>query len=580
MHTTAEHLPDVEMENKAVAWRRLGKLLKYADNEEEALKSFMAAVTVYRDLFDNDRDSYEIALADVLFECGSLHMKKSLEQARRFLEEALLLLGTRYNKPADTYTQKLQYLTLTALASLHQQQGNHEQTAAYQKMALFLGAAISLNKPEGDLLFLLEAVRRFRTLLGEKEEGPHSAAIYNYALYHFTRIEKWQSQDDSYNNAKALIKLGLRLLVEQEATGADICFRGALKIFRILNKKGYSCLGDIASSLELVGFIHMTRNRVKAQKKVLLEALNIYKELAETGPPENLLQAASVLNTLYYSSFVGVAPSQFHKATPFFEEALEIHKRLADNDQPHFGNWLQLLQHRSIFFSRGLDKTDIITWYQELIYLRSLIPSLKLSLYEEDIQVAIYEVRVLLLKETKADHPLFLQIAADVINAHKNLFKKKPKKYKIGLLWAYWEAGNKLADASQWQSACPYLKKAVELIRELNQKEPGKYDKSFQMPALKLAIGYSELKEYAHSADCFTDLCNYFESELPEHPEYREILVSLKLSLTEALLSDGQKDKAGNCIKKAMAYLAKMDDSPEQLRLKSTFNELINEHFS
>ncbi|WP_343307986.1 SMEK domain-containing protein [Chitinophaga niabensis] len=575
---TIAHIPDDEMENKAASLRRLGKLLQDSD-EGGALKAFTEAIAIYEDLSEKDSDGYAFLLADCLFGCGTLQMKKSLELARVSLDRAVIILGTR-KKPPDLNIRKLQYLTLIGLGSLHQKRDDTDSSIAFLNLALYMGAGISLDNPEDDLLYLLEAVKRFRILFGEEKEGPHSDVIYKHGLRHFVRIQKWHSQDDAYNNAKALNKLGLFLLQAQETTGAGICFRGALKIFKALDKEGYSCLPDISSSLEWVGFIHMTANNVKAQKKVLLEALNIRKQLAETDPVGNLPEVASLLNNLYNNSFIAVGPSQYYKAYPFFDEALGIYKQLDERyEKPHFIGWLQLLQNRSIFLSKGLDKTDVIVWYQEFIGLISRIPPKSLPSYEKNICKSIHEVGELLLKNVSADHHLFLTMAEDLIKARNNLVNKNPKEYDIYLLYAFLEVGYKLADIEQWEKACPYLRNGIDLLKELTKKYPDKYDKEIVMPTLKLAQGYDKLKDYASSAGCFADLCSYFESRLIEHPEYHDIMVSIMLSLTEQLLLDDQKEQALNYITKAMTYLSTMTDSSEQNRLKGSFEELIKEHF-
>ncbi len=579
LHQTLAHLPEKERENRAAVWERLGKLLKDS-NKEEALKAFVEAVPIYEQLFDEDRDSYEFALAETLFECGSLYMQQSsLEHARESLERALIIVGT-LNKRADTNMQKLAYVVLMALGSLHQQLGNDDQTTSYQVMALYMGAVISLDNPQKELFALLEAVRRFRILIGEKKEGPHSDVIYNYALHHFIKIQKWQSREDAFNTAKALEKLGLYLFVEQEVVGASVCFQGALKIFRALNKKGYSCLAEVSDSLKWVGFIYMTQNNVKARKRILLEALSIRKQLSENEPVENLSKAASLLNELYDNSFIGVSPSQYYKAYPFFEEALAIHKNLDEKyQQPNFEQWLQLLQHKSIFLSRGLDKTDAIIWYQELVHMLNRMPSSLIEFYEEEIQIAMHEVGQVLLENTGADHAFFLKIAKDIINARKALFKQDPVKYSAHLLWALLHVGNKLAEAKQWQEACPYLQEAVNMLQELIRKDPDKYHKDAVIPTLKLALVYSKLTDHAHSVNLLTDLYNYFEVRLSENAQYLTIMVSIMISLTEELLACGQKEKAADYIAKAMKYLPGINDLKEQRRLKASFEELKNEYF-
>jgi hypothetical protein len=369
-------------------------------------------------------------------------------------------------------------------------------------------------------------------------------------------------------------------LSNKEAIGAGICFQGALKTFKTLNKEGYPCLADISESLKWAGFIHMTQNNTRACKRALSEALYIRKQLIDVEPVENLLQAASLLNELYYNSFLGVPPSRHHKAYPFFEEALAIYKQLDDKYQrPSIWQWLQLLRHKSIFLGRGLDKTDAISWYQELNNLVTRIPSSSISVYEGEIQLSLHETGEVLLENTEAGHALFLRMAADIANARKVLFKQDPQKYKYHLLSTLLTAGNKLADAKQWKEACSYLQEAVEMIQELIAQDPDKYHKSFVMPAFNLAVGYSKLNDHVRSANLYKHICSYFEARISEYPLDSGLLPSFMLALTEELLASNRKDEASDYIEKAMAHMSFIADPLKQHRLTTSFKNLINNHF-
>jgi hypothetical protein len=579
LYKALTYLREEELENRAAVGKRLGKLLS-GNNKEKALNTYINALFIYEQLFEKDRNNYEFALADTLMECGTLYMQQSsLDLAREYLERALMIVGT-LSKRADINMQKLTYIILMTLGSLHQQLGNYDQTSSYQKMALYMGAVITLDNPEKELFALLGAVKRFRMLMGEEKEGHHSEMIYQYAFHHFVRVQKWQTQDEAFNTAKALLKTGNYLLVEHEVDGASVCFQGALKIFKTLNKKEYFCLPELSNSLKAVGFIYMTKNNVKARKKVLLEALYLRKQLSVNDPVENLLEAASLLNELYDNSFIAVPPTQFYKATPFFDEALAIYKQLDEKyQQPSYHQWLQLLCHRGIFISRGLDKTNVIIWYQELMNVVNRIPSSSIELYEETIQTAIHEAGQVLLENASFDHVLYLRIAEDVITTRKILYARDPEKYNFYLLWALLEVGDKLVDVKQWKEACTYLQNAVEIIQELIRQEPDKYHKEFVMPSFKLAVGYNALGDHVRSANLLIDICNYFEARISEQSAYPDLLVSFMLTLTEVLLESEQKEKAADYIKRAIAYIPLVNGQSEQIRLKNSFEKLIAENF-
>ncbi|GAA3943680.1 SMEK domain-containing protein [Chitinophaga oryziterrae] len=574
LRKTIDLLPEDDAENKATLLSRLGKLL-IAPDAAAALNIFQEAVDIYGNLFDENNNKYEYPLVKTMHECGMLCMSTSMEQARIYFEQILLLTSNR-NHPADKPTQTLTYLTLLALGSLHGQLGDNEQMTSYQQLALQLGANISLDNPKDDLFYLQEAVRRMRFLLNEDKNGPRSNIIYKYALKNFLIVWDWNLQEDVYNIAKALSTLGLHLLVDQETVGAGICFCGALKIFKILNKKGYSCLPDIANNLRDTGFIQMTQNNAEVNKKLLSEALIIRKQLAKDNPVENFKEAASLLDTLYYNSFIGVDPSEFHKAIPFFDEALAIHKDLYKiYNQPDLRQWLQLLHHKSIFISRELDKTDVIIWYQELIGFKNHIPPSDYNFYELDIQMAIHESGQLLIENVEVDNELFLTVAGDVVDARKNLFEKDPETYTDFLLWTFLKVGEKFMEGRQWEHARIYLKNAIELISMLQKKDPEQYDKQFVMPTYNLAFVCYQAVDYNSAAKHYLDLCKYFEARLQEYPDYHTVFISFMIKLIEVYLLDNQLDDALFYITKVMKFLPAINNSSEEDEKMMSLKNLI-----
>ncbi len=340
-------LPVDHLANKALVWARLGYLLTSYD-EEKAFKAYAEAATIYELLFTEEPATYRFVLADTSYSCGKLLIQKSLDQARGYLERALLLLGNM-EKPGNVITLKLTFITIIALGYLHQQQDDGKQTVSYLIIALEIGAMLAIDEPDDGTQYLLEAIDRIRKLFGEEKEEANTALFYQRAFNYFLKFHQELSQNENYHHANALIKAGLRLLAAQEIIGADICFRNALKIFRRLEKNNYSCLPDIANALGLVGFIYMTKNKVKARKKVLSEALDIRKRLAETDPIEHLPKVASLLDELYINSFIAVSPSLFFKANPLFDEALEIYKQLdKSHKQPDIHGWLQLYYNTKV----------------------------------------------------------------------------------------------------------------------------------------------------------------------------------------------------------------------------------------
>ena len=570
---TISQLPTNDVEVRALVWARLG-ILSYFINQEEALNAYGEAVTLFELLFEHGRTAkYRVPLADAAYRYGTLLVDKSLDEARKYLEQALML--TCNLERGNYRTLLLTFLILNTLVYLHQQLHDDKQSGSYLIIALETGGMLAVENPDDGVQFLLEAVNRLEKFCGAEEDIESTALFYRRALNYFLTFHKELSLEENHHYASQLVSIGLRLLAAQETTGAEICFKEAIGIFRKVEKGGYSCPAAIADALSLVGFIYMTRNNVKARKKVLLDALNIRRKLADTNPVEHLPQVASLLDELYTNSFIAVSSAQYHKANPFFEEALAIHKRLdKEYKQPDISGWKHLLQHKATMLSQKLDKTDTIIFYHELLSLRNRMAILQPNSDDEWFQSSIHELGELLLKNLPMDHPLSSSIIQEIIVVRTNLFEKDPEKYRGYLALTLSEAGQKLLEGSQKEKACAYLQRAVILLKELIACEPSVYEKALVMPMFQLAYSYTLLDDYASAVPYFIDLCDYFENRLDENPEYLTMLVSFMLSTTEALIYDKQKEKALAYIAKAQAYIPDIADDEERTRLKESFKKL------
>jgi hypothetical protein len=576
LNKTILYLPGDELVNRALVLERLGNLLE-SKNKEDALKAYTEAADIYEVLFERDPEAFTIDLANVSYQCGALLMHISLNEARVYLERALLVMGSR-QKPGTRYTLKLSYSICVALGYWHLVKGDFKQSCAYHRLVLELGGMLVMNDPD-NLHHLLEAVDKYRTLFREEKEGAHTALFYGIALRYYLKFHNELPAEESYKNAKALIDLGEYLLTAQEVTGANICFQNALKIFRKLNDNGFSCPYDIADSLRWVGFKYRVNNKVKSYKKVLLEALSICREHTKEYDARWLSMAASILDELYMNSFIAVSPSLYYRADPYFQEAINIYKLLDSTCQePDFRGWVQLLQHQSTFILMGLDKTDAINCFQELIFLKSRIPAQQLSTYEESIQVAIHRLGEPLFKNVNTADPLFHQITHEIIDARTMLYNKDPDEYRFYLFNAVYKTGDNFFNSNQWNEAHPYLYKAVELIRELESRDQKAFENMVVRPTFSLAVTCERIKDFSGAATHYISLCAYFESKLHEHPEYLTLLVSMILAATEVLFLNGQKDKASTYIAKALTYLSSIPEPSEQTRLDNSFKELIKEY--
>ncbi len=573
LRITLANIPKDQALERAQIFSKMGNLL-LSDSEEEALRAHMAAADIYTSVYDEDSPKYGLELAENLFYCGSLTRERAALESRIYLERALSIL-TRLNMDEEDgiKAMKLKFFTLIYLGYMDQQEGNSDYARMYFQDAMQVGATLTFNDPVENISYLLDAVGHFRSLSEQDKDTEHTSLLYKLALGSFLIFRNQETMKENHAHAILLIRVGLRLLAAEETRGADICFRNGLKIFRILLRRGYSCLSDISEGLSLVSIKFKLLNDSKRVERCLHEAVEIRRQLVEEDPKNNLSNLASLLTELYIQSFVGRARSEFSRSGPYFDEALSIYKRLnLTYGDENIQGWVELLRTRSMFISRGIDQADAIDCYHELNYLKNRMTPQQIMSREEDIHAITNELSEPLLKNIDLSHPFFMQIITDILLAGDYFLKTDPENYKMPLIMSLFAIAEIFSAKDLWKEAFPYFQRSIALVREFPE-----LDKKFTVSTMfRLAQQYYKIQDYLNAAYWFVEQCKYFENRMAEHPDEASILVSSMFFAAEMYLLDGQVEIASEYIAKGRIQLSLVLEPTSKAEFEERF-EVLNQ---
>jgi len=206
-----------------------------------------------------------------------------------------------------------------------------------------------------------------------------STNVYNiWALAYFLSKQNKKHEATAYYQ-KALVlasspelkatflnSLGVQYSDNQKMAQAVTVYLEALKIYRQLADKNPDVfLPDLANTLNNLGEYYRVNNNMLRAEAAYLEALKIYRQLADKNPDEFLTYVAGTLNNLgiYY---------QIHQKMPQAEaiylEALRIYRQLADKNPDVFLTYVAMtLNNLGTYYSDNQKMPQA-----EAVYLEAL----------------------------------------------------------------------------------------------------------------------------------------------------------------------------------------------------------------
>lgn len=309
------------------------------------------------------------------------------------------------------------------------------------------------------------------------------AYLYKQNLYHLAEdyylqvLEQYRGRakiSSSYKRdvATTLNNLAALHYFLNQYTTAENEYLEALDIFRKLaedNPDVYK--GDVASTLNNLGALHKDLNQYTTAEKEYQEALNIFRKLAKENPDVYLGNVAMTLNNLgnLHSDL-----NQYADAEKEHQEALEIRKELAkDNSDVYLGDVASTLNNLGNLHSKLNQHATAEFEYQEALKIYKKLAKVNTNAYLGDVAMTLNNLGLL-------HNELNLYDAADyeyqeALEIYRKLAKKNSDAYLAYVATTLNNLGILHDNSDEDDLAENEYLEALEIYRKLAKDNPDAY---------------------------------------------------------------------------------------------------------
>ena len=295
------------------------------------------------------------------------------------------------------------------------------------------------------------------------------------------------------------------------------------------------------------------------------EALQIHRELAQQNPEAYLPKVATSLNNL------GVLlrdTNDLKKAQDYYEEALQIRRELMEkNPEAYLPKIAASLNNLGVLLSDTNDLKKAQDYYEEALQIHRELAQQNPGAYLPDVAASLNNLGVLLrdtndLKKAQDYYEKALQI-------HRELAQQNPEAYLPKVAASLNNLGVLLHNTNDLKKAQDYQEEALQILRKLAQQNPRAYLPDVatslnNLTTLYLGLGKKEdaEKAYLEAHDIYQKLAN-------RHPRAYEIDYARILAMGFNLLG-----KPKEVLEEAKAILGKYPEHPKARKLLSAIEKL------
>ena len=329
---------------KATTLNNLGNLHKTKNDFVNASSSYEKALSIHRELAQNNPQTYLPYVAETLNNLGNLQKAKNdFNSAYLSYEEALIIHRYLASVNQQTYLPDFA-MTLNNLADLHSNKHDFDKAENNYCEALKIRRELVRVNPQVYLSDLSKTLNNLGVLQFNKSNFDKSEENYNEAL----SIRKQLSM----NNPKVYLpyvattlnNLGSVMMAKNKIIEAEKSYEEALIIRRQLvcfNPDAY--YNDLGVTLNNLGNVKCAKSEFDEAEKNYQEALDIRNELSHQNPDAYQINLAETLLSfanfhlnyvknmdkslgLAYHAFINAVPyhQQVPKALHFCQQAVQI----------------------------------------------------------------------------------------------------------------------------------------------------------------------------------------------------------------------------------------------------------------
>jgi tetratricopeptide (TPR) repeat protein len=322
-------------------------------------------------------------------------------------------------------------------------------------------------------------------LLNEQRQFKQAIPIYEEILQHDRELGDESEVADTLNNLAILYQDTNRY------EPAEKHYLEALEIYRKLaqaNPKAY--LFYVATILKNLALLYRETNRYELAEKHYLEALDIYRKLAQANPKAYLSDVAGTLNNLaiLYQKINRYEPAEKH-----YLEALEIYRKLAiANPKAYLSDVALTLNNLAALYYKTNRYEPAEKHYLEALEIYRKLAQANPKAYLSDVALTLNNL-ALLYSETNRYEPAEKHYLA-ALDIRRNLAQNSPDAFEDDLARVLYNIGILHNKIHQYEKAVKHLKESLAITEKLAKKYPEIYGKSLN--DTKNALRKTTLRKY------------------------------------------------------------------------------------
>ena len=295
------------------------------------------------------------------------------------------------------------------------------------------------------------------------------------------------------------------------------------------------------------------------------EALQIHRELAQQNPEAHLPKVATSLNNL------GVLlrdTNDLKQAQDYYEEALQIHRELAQqNPEAYLPKVATSLNNLGSLLSITNDLKQAQDYYEKALQIRRELAQQNPEAYLPDVAESLNNLGVLLhntndLKKAQDYYEKALQI-------HRELAQQNPEAYLPDVARTLNNLGVLLCDTNDLKKAQDYQEEALQIRRKLAQQNPRAYLPDVAVTQQNLTILYLRLEKKEDAEKTYLEAHDIYQKLANRHPRAYEIDYARILVTGFYLLGKPKED-----LEEAKTILGKNPEHPKAQKLLNAIEKL------
>lgn len=334
---------------------------------------------------------------------------------------------------------------------------------------------------------------------------------------------------------------------------------------------------DLASTLNNLAVLYKNTQHLAESETLYLEALESYRRLAKAKPRYKPLYPSKdkpkeeskdyepdVARTLNNLALLYSETQRFEESEAMYLEALEIRRRLAENDpDTHEPGLAMTLNNLAILYKNTRRLLQSEPLQLEALEIQRRLAKANPQAYEPDLAMTLNNLAVLYSNTQRPSESMRLHL--EVLEIYRRLAKDNPKTYEPDLATTLNNLANLYNNTQRFTESEPIRLEALEIYRRLAKDNPQLYEPVLGITLNNLAILYKNTHRTKESETLFLEALEIFRRLKKDSPQSLEPYMAKALSeLADVYYNTQRVAESETLYLEALEIFRRLDkDDPE-----------------